>query len=123
MAEKHLIAAIEKRFKALKRHDRIAAVRRMASDLAEDEAFVRDFFPALYREAFLNLATRWVRARDQASGVREPQRLARGKPPTILPIRPPSFVSSRCGFSPAIAGIAADAFPGKTSNNQTSGPE
>jgi hypothetical protein len=71
MAEKHLIAAIEKRFKALKRHDRIAALRRMASDSAEDEAFVRDFFPALYREAFLN-PRHTVRARDQGSGVREP---------------------------------------------------
>jgi hypothetical protein len=52
----------------------------MASDSAEDEAFVRDFFPALYREAFLN-PRHAVRARDQASGVREPQRLARAKRP------------------------------------------
>jgi len=54
MAEKHLIAAIEKRFKALKRLERIAAVRRLASGSAEDEAFVRDVFPDLYREAFLS---------------------------------------------------------------------
>jgi hypothetical protein len=83
MPEKHLIAAIEKRFKALKRHDRIAAVRRMPSDSAEDEAFVCDFFPALYREAFLN-HRHAVRARDQASGAREPLLLMR------FPVRLPT---------------------------------
>jgi hypothetical protein len=65
MAEKHLIAAIEKRFKALKRHERIAAVRRMASDSAEDEAFVRDFSLPSIAKHFLTLATRWVRARSR----------------------------------------------------------
>jgi hypothetical protein len=54
MSEKHLIAAIGERFKTLKKSERIVAVRRLASGSAEDEAFVRDVFPDLYREAFLS---------------------------------------------------------------------
>jgi len=54
MAEKHLLAAIEKRCKALGRPERIQALRGLASGSAEDEVFVRDVFPYLYREAFLS---------------------------------------------------------------------
>ena len=54
MAERHFKAAILRRFKSMKRLDRIAAVRKLASGSAEDEAFVRDTFPDLYREAFLS---------------------------------------------------------------------
>jgi hypothetical protein len=52
MAERHLKAAIEKRFKAMRKRERIAAIRKLAGDSAEDKAFVRNTFPALYREAF-----------------------------------------------------------------------
>jgi hypothetical protein len=36
----------------MKKLERSAAVRKLASGSAEDKAFVRCFFPALYREAF-----------------------------------------------------------------------
>jgi hypothetical protein len=39
MAEKHLLAAIEKRCKALGRPERIQALRGLASGSAEDEVF------------------------------------------------------------------------------------
>jgi hypothetical protein len=46
MAEKHLQLAILRRFKAMRTPERIAAVRKLAGGSAEDEALVRDFFPA-----------------------------------------------------------------------------
>jgi len=52
MAERDLKVAILKRFTAMKRQEHIAAVRKLASESVADKAFVRDFFPALYREAF-----------------------------------------------------------------------
>jgi hypothetical protein len=51
MAGKDLIGAILKRFKGMKQQERIATIRELASGSAEDEAFARDFFPELYREA------------------------------------------------------------------------
>jgi hypothetical protein len=54
MAEKHLTAAITQRLKGMSRRERLAKVRKLASASAEDDKFMRDTFPALYREAFLN---------------------------------------------------------------------
>ncbi len=53
MAEKHLAAAITKRFAGVSRKDRVAKIRKLAGASAEDEKFVRETFPDLYREAFL----------------------------------------------------------------------
>ena len=52
MSERHLQAAIAKRFRALQKQDRIAAIRKLASGSTADKTFVRNSFPALYREAF-----------------------------------------------------------------------
>jgi hypothetical protein len=52
LSEKHLIASIEKRFKAMDRKERIAEVRELASRSADDARFIRQAFPALYAEAF-----------------------------------------------------------------------
>ena len=54
MAEKHLTAAIARRFRTMSRKERVAKVRKLASVSAEDEKFVRETFPDLYREAFLS---------------------------------------------------------------------
>jgi hypothetical protein len=53
MAEKHLAAAITKRFAGMSRKDRVAKIRKLAGTSAEDEKFVRETFPDLYREAFV----------------------------------------------------------------------
>jgi hypothetical protein len=50
MAERYLKAA--RRFRAMKKLERSAAVRKFASGSAEDKGFVGCFFPVLYREAF-----------------------------------------------------------------------
>lgn len=42
---------MEKRYKAMKKRERIAAIRKLASGSSEDQAFGRNTFPALYREA------------------------------------------------------------------------
>jgi len=54
MAEKHLIAAVIRRFEAMSRTERIAKVRKLAGASPEDKKFLRDAFPDLYREAFLS---------------------------------------------------------------------
>ena len=54
MTEKHLASAITRRLKSLSRKDRIAKIKRLASTSAEDEKFVRETFPDLYREALLS---------------------------------------------------------------------
>jgi hypothetical protein len=54
MAEKHLTAAITQRLKTLSRRERVAKVKKLAGASAEDEKFIRDTFPDLYREAFLS---------------------------------------------------------------------
>src|SRR5260221_8308727 len=91
MSEKHLQEAIVRRFKAMKRPERIAAVRKLASGSADDEAFVRDYFPDLYREAFLSprpaAGARFVSTPRRA---RAPTTRQRGDP-AILPIPPPKF--------------------------------
>ena len=74
MAERHFKAAILRRFKSMKRLDRIAAVRKLASGSAEDEAFVRDTFPDLYREAFLS--------QRRAAGARSGSARLRGRAAT-----------------------------------------
>jgi hypothetical protein len=52
MAEKHLTMAIARRLAALRRKERVAKVKKLASASAEDEKFMRETFPDLYREAF-----------------------------------------------------------------------
>jgi hypothetical protein len=53
MAVRHLKAANTKRFKAMKKRERILAIRELASGSTQDKAFVHRTFPARYREAFL----------------------------------------------------------------------
>jgi hypothetical protein len=52
MSEKQLVAAIDQRFRALNRLERIAKIRELAGESAEDERFIRKTFPELYSEAF-----------------------------------------------------------------------
>lgn len=54
MAEKHLAAAITRRFAGMSRKERVAKIRKLASASAEDEKFVRETFPDLYQEAFFS---------------------------------------------------------------------
>jgi hypothetical protein len=53
VAVRHLHAAITKRFMAMKKRERIAAIRKLAGGSVEDKTFIRSAFPAFYREAFL----------------------------------------------------------------------
>jgi hypothetical protein len=55
MAERHLALAVVRRFKGLTREERIARIEKLAGSSPEDERFVRETFPGLYREAFLSL--------------------------------------------------------------------
>lgn len=52
MSQKQLVAAIDQRFRALNRRERITKIRELASESAEDDRFMRNTFPELYREAF-----------------------------------------------------------------------
>jgi hypothetical protein len=52
MSQKHLIAAIDRRFRSMSRRERITKIRELAGESAEDERFIRKAFPELYREAF-----------------------------------------------------------------------
>jgi hypothetical protein len=52
MAEKHLIAAVTRRFEGMNRTERIAKIKKLAATSAADKKFVREAFPDLYREAF-----------------------------------------------------------------------
>lgn len=52
MAEKHLIAAVTRRFEGMSRTERIAKIKKLADGSPEDKKFVRQTFPDLYREAF-----------------------------------------------------------------------
>ena len=52
MSEKHLIASIEKRFKAMDSQERILEIRELAARSADDAKFIRQAFPALYAETF-----------------------------------------------------------------------
>jgi hypothetical protein len=54
MSEKHLASAIVRRLNTLSHKERIAKIKRLAAASAEDEKFVRETFPDLYREALLN---------------------------------------------------------------------
>jgi hypothetical protein len=53
MAEKHLIAAVTRRFEGMSRTERIAKIRKLAAGSPEDKKFIRQTFPDLYHEAFL----------------------------------------------------------------------
>ena len=76
MSQKQLTAAIDRRFRSMNRRERIAKIRKLASESPEDERFIRKTFPELYREAFQ--ATRRgagarsgsVRKRARAGGLR-----------------------------------------------------
>lgn len=52
MSQKQLTAAIDQRFRSMNRRERIAKIRKLASGSPEDDRFVRNAFPELYREAF-----------------------------------------------------------------------
>jgi hypothetical protein len=52
MSQKQLVAAIDQRFRALNRQERITKIRELAGESSEDEQFIRETFPELYREAF-----------------------------------------------------------------------
>jgi len=51
MAEKHLIAAVTRRFEGMSRTERIAKIKKLADESPEDKKFIRQTFPDLYREA------------------------------------------------------------------------
>ena len=52
MAERHLIAAVARRFEGMSRAERISKIKKLASGSPEDKKFIRQTFPKLYREAF-----------------------------------------------------------------------
>jgi hypothetical protein len=52
MSEKHLVAAVTRRFEGMSRSERIAKIRKLAAASPEDKKFVRQTFPDLFREAF-----------------------------------------------------------------------
>jgi len=52
MSEKHLIEAVSRRFKEMPRKKRVASIRKLASQSAADERFVRRYFLDLFNEAF-----------------------------------------------------------------------
>jgi hypothetical protein len=66
MSQKQLVAAIDQRFRALNRQERITKIRELAGESSEDEQFIRETFPELYREA---LPTKGhAKNRDLATG-------------------------------------------------------
>lgn len=52
MAEKHLVAAIKRRFKTMSARERVAKIRKLAGKSPSDEKFIQKTFPDLYRIAF-----------------------------------------------------------------------
>ena len=52
MSQKQLVAAIDQRFRALNRRERITKIRELAGESPEDDRFMQKTFPELYREAF-----------------------------------------------------------------------
>jgi hypothetical protein len=52
MSQKQLVAAIDQRFRALNRRERITKIRELASESPEDGRFIQKTFPELYHEAF-----------------------------------------------------------------------
>jgi len=52
MSERHLIEEISCRFKAMSRRARSQKIRKLASESASDDRFIRRTFPDLYLEAF-----------------------------------------------------------------------
>ncbi len=51
MSEKHLIAAVTRRFEGMSRTERVAKIKKLADASPEDKKFIRQTFPDLYREA------------------------------------------------------------------------
>jgi hypothetical protein len=76
MSEKSLAVAIDQRFRAMNRRERIAKIRKLADASPEEECFIRKTFPELYREAFevkpraAGLRSGAVRKRARAAGLR-----------------------------------------------------
>jgi hypothetical protein len=66
MSQKDLIAAIDRRFRSLSRGERIAKIRELAGESAEDARFIRKTFPELYREAFPAKGALRTESRQQA---------------------------------------------------------
>jgi hypothetical protein len=76
MSQKQLAAAIDERFRAMNRRERIAKIRKLAGGSPEDDSFIRKTFPELYREAFqitrrgAGVRSGSVRKRARAGGLR-----------------------------------------------------
>jgi len=76
MSQKQLVAAIDKRFRALNRRERITKIRELAGESPEDDRFMQKTFPELYREAFQTTRraaggrSGAVRKRERAGGLR-----------------------------------------------------
>ena len=64
MGERQLATAIAERLSKLSRKERVAKVRKLASGSPEDDKFIQETFPELYKEAFLSSR----RAADGRSG-------------------------------------------------------
>jgi DNA-binding transcriptional regulator YhcF (GntR family) len=52
MSQKRLTAAIDRRFRALNRRERITRIRELAGESPEDERFIQKTFQELHREGF-----------------------------------------------------------------------
>jgi hypothetical protein len=57
MSEKHLIEAIDRKYKEMPQKKRVAIIREFASKSAADKRFFLQHFPDLYNEAFPTQAT------------------------------------------------------------------
>jgi hypothetical protein len=57
MSEKHLIAAIDRKYKELPRKKRVAIIREFATRSAADKRFFRRYFRELFNEAFPTSST------------------------------------------------------------------
>jgi hypothetical protein len=52
MSEKHLIAAIDRKYKEMPRNKRVAIIREFAARSTADKRFFRRYFPEVFNEAF-----------------------------------------------------------------------
>jgi hypothetical protein len=69
MSEKHLIAAIARKYKEMPRKKRVTIVREFAARSAADKRFFRRYFPEFFNEAFPTSAA-GARSRPARRGVR-----------------------------------------------------
>jgi hypothetical protein len=67
MSEKHLIAAIDRKYKEMSQKKRLAVIREFAGRSAADKRFFRLYFPGLFNEA---LPTSSTGARPGSAGRR-----------------------------------------------------